>query len=495
MKKLTIFLCMAMLFAVVPACFGIGGTEDSKQAVSGQDGKGTFGTPDNPVVVTYLCKDQNPGDADVIAYCDALYKKMSAQGMYIKLEVLEAPAGNYATVVPLAIRTGQMTPDIIYFQGGDLPVAQEGLLEDLLPYIEKSAYIKGLLQDFSSSRMKNYPYLLYLGDISVKTPVIRTDIFKKLKTGEALLGDPSVENYYNLFKEIVTGGHAKYALTTDGGIPRMDSIFNQAFGVSSTIMKVNGKWVYGKTTEFEKQKLEFYSRLYREKLLDPEYITKGWEEMEKSFYSGETGMIIGTCGPVIDIYNTKIMAEQGAGAILTALPPAKGAGQGFEAIDVSRESRGRALHVRSKNKEAAWAVMEYMASPEGRVLDLLGVEGVHYNVTGGKIVRTDRASGWWSRFFGTTYTFNPNPPLAAPFMSQPAQDTLKLAQQFAVRDTNIIVPEELSAYWDAMDSLYKDYSVDIIRGVKPISAFDEMVSKWNAAGGTAFSDYLAKTLK
>jgi putative aldouronate transport system substrate-binding protein len=46
-----------------------------------------------------------------------------------------------------------------------------------------------------------------------------------------------------------------------------------------------------------------------------------------------------------------------------------------------------------------------------------------------------------------------------------------------------------------MDKLFREYSTDIIRGVRPISDFDEFVTKWNAAGGTRISDYLATVLK
>ncbi len=349
--------------------------------------------------------------------------------------------------------------------------------------------------DFTAERIANYPYLLYLADISVPAPVIRSDIFAKLESGAALMEDPSIDNYYAMFKEIVEGGHAKYVTTTDGGITRLDSIFNQAFGVTSTIMNVDGKYVYGKTTEFEKAKLEFYAKLYAEGLLDPEYITKGWEAMEQAFYTGEVAMLAGTAGAVIDIYNTKIIEAQGEEAILTALPPAAGVGQSFTAIDVSKEGRGRAIHADSKVKEAAWAVLDYMASPEGRLLDLRGVEGVHYNIEDGQIVTTERFGGWWSRFYGTTYKFDPVPPLAAPVMSQPALDTLALAQEYAVNDINVVIPGELTANWDAMSAIYADYSTDIIRGIRPIDDFDQMVADWNAAGGDAFAEYLAGVLE
>jgi len=40
-----------------------------------------------------------------------------------------------------------------------------------------------------------------------------------------------------------------------------------------------------------------------------------------------------------------------------------------------------------------------------------------------------------------------------------------------------------------MNALYNEYTADIITGKKPISAFDEFVIKWNAAGGDEFSEY------
>lgn len=39
-----------------------------------------------------------------------------------------------------------------------------------------------------------------------------------------------------------------------------------------------------------------------------------------------------------------------------------------------------------------------MAGPEGMKLDKLGIEGVHYNVEGDKIVYTEKFPEWWPRF-------------------------------------------------------------------------------------------------
>ena len=51
----------------------------------------------------------------------------------------------------------------------------------------------------------------------------------------------------------------------------------------------------------------------------------------------------------------------------------------------------------------------------------------------------------------------------------------------------------MTPQWDAMQNLYNEYAADIIRGVRPISAFDEFVEQWNAAGGDAFEPILQET--
>jgi len=79
-------------------------------------------------------------------------------------------------------------------------------------------------------------------------------------------------------------------------------------------------------------------------------------------------------------------------------------------------------------------------------------------------------------------------------MSEPAMTSLKMVKDFYKEDTNVLIPDHLTSQWDAMVALYKEYSSDIIRGVRPISAFDEFVTKWNEAGGTEFDAYLTEQL-
>ncbi|MBE6067437.1 MAG: extracellular solute-binding protein [Clostridium lundense] len=490
-KTLTLVLTAALMASVFTGC-GKSSTTSNEVKDNGKtiSAPKEIGSADKPVKVSIIIKDVSPKEEDVKKLEEKMEKGMAAEKKYVDVQFLEAPTGTYKDAVPLAFRTGQISPDLIYFQGGDQPIANEGLLENLTPYIESSTNVKNLMEDHNKVKIKNYPYLLWLSPAKVNTPVMRKDLFDKLDSSKALIENPTPENYHKMFKELVAKGLVKYAITADGDLTRLDTVFNHAFGVTSTVMKVDGKWVFSKATKFERDKLEFYATLYKEGLIDKEYITKKWDTMEKSFYEGDAAFVAATAGTVINIYNNKMTQTKGAGAELVVLPPAKGVSQAYQSIDVTKESRGFAMSAKSEAKDAAWAVLEFMAGPEGRKLDKLGIEGVNYKVDGDKIVYTEKFSEWWPRFWETLNKFDPKPALEKPVMAKPAMRSLEMAQQYYKEDTNILIPEEYLPQWDGMNALYKEYAADIIRGVKPISAFDEFVTKWNAAGGNDLNKYL-----
>lgn len=389
---------------------------------------------------------------------------------------------------------GDIEADLIYFQGGDMALSQQGLMEDLNPYVEKSTFVKSIMTDVNKTRMENYPYLMWLAPSRIQIPAMCKDWAEKLDSYKVLIEDPTVDNYYNMFKEMKEKGLVEYAMSADGSTARLDSIFNQAFGVTGTIVKEDGKWIFSKSSQAEKAKLEFYAKLFKEGLLDPAYQTDTWDVMEQKFYEGKTGIIAGTLLSV-QIYDNKMRSVNGEESELVILPPAKGVAQGYRAEDVTKEERGFAMNVDSENKDAAWAVLEFMASPEGRILDKVGLEGKHYNIENDKIVFTDKWPEWWARIWDTNNNFNPeNPSLEKPVLTtvgQSAQDNLN---KYLVQDVNILIPEERPPQWDAMVGYYNEYASDIVRGVKTSDSFDELVTKWNEAGGSEFESILVEKL-
>lgn len=499
MKKLiALLLALAMVFTLA-ACGGNNETASNnggsaQEAGSSGESTGTIGSPDAPVTVKVVCKDVFPDEEDVIDLCAAINEKMAAQGQYVDVQFVEPPASSYATALPLAVMNGEIDADIIYFQGGDQSVTAQGLLEDLTPYIESSTYVKSLMDESNVAKMESYPYLLWLAPPRTSTPVVRTDWLEGVESYEALLADPTPENYKTFFKELKEKNGADYAFTMYSDLQKLDAFFNHAFGVTGTIIEENGEWIFSKASQAEKAKLAYYAELYAEGLLDPDFLTNTWDVVEQRFYDGQAAIIAGTAGGVIQVYDTKMVSLYGEEASLTVLPPASGVSQSYISVDVTKESRGYGINVDSEVKDAAWAVLEFMASPEGRILDKVGIEGEQYVIEDNQIVFTEKFDGWWARFWDTTNNFDPqDPSLAEPVLTAAASDSLAKVNEYMVMDTNLLIPEELTPQWDAMCNLYNEYAADIVRGIKSIDAFDEFVEKWNEAGGNDFHDLLQET--
>ncbi|PLR67577.1 MULTISPECIES: extracellular solute-binding protein [Bacillaceae] len=484
MKKIMLVM-IASLFA-----FSAGCSEKTETTEKNKDGSTT---------IRIVMKDENPSNPASVAYFDALEKGLKAdEKLNVNFELVEMPQGNYAEKLNLLLLSGDI-PDIIYFQGGDQQIADQDLLEDLTPHIEKSKYLKHSLEPWNKKRLENYPFLLWVKPLSQKTPVIRGDWFEKMETSEALAADPTIENYYNFFKELKTnppGGTGKpgYAFTAAGDLEELNAIFNMSFGITSSWLNNDSKFEYYKVSNQEKEKLAFYQKLYKEGLLDPAYITKEWDTKEKAFYDGEAGVIVGTAGKVVDIYNGKMMQTNGDHTGVKVLPPAKGEGQGFGVTDITKESRGVALSSQSEKKELAFKILDYLASPKGQMIDRLGFEGEHYKVTDGQIDLTNTYYDQWFARFWEPSEFEPEKPLKKPLLGEAAEESLRLVSEFYQEDNLFILPEEYIANWDAMENLYKEYATDIITGKRPIDDFEAFVKEWNAAGGKEITEYANKKL-
>ncbi len=485
MKKY-LLLFMSFMLILVTAC--------SKESDTGEEE-----SKDGSTTLRVVYKDEGPSNPVAQKYFETLSKALKEdKDMDVKFELVEMPQGNYAEKLNLLLMSGDI-PDMIYFQGGDQQIADQDLLEDLGPYIEKSENVKNILEPHNEKRLDNYPYLLWIKPLDSKTPVIRKDWFEKTAGSKELMENPTIDNYYKFFKELVEnppgGSKPVNAITAAGDITELDYIFEMAFGLNQTWLKEGDGYIYSKVSDKEKEKLGFYNKLYEEGLLDQQYLTKQWDTKEKAFYDGETAVIVGTNGKVIDIYDGKMKQVNGDEASLVVLPPAKGEDQGFIATDITKESRGMAISSQSKRKDAAFEVLDYLASDKGQLLDRIGFEGEHYNVTDSGIELTDKYySEWYARFWEPA-EFNTEKPLKTPLLSEPAQKSRDLANEFYKEDNSFILPEQYISNWDAMENLYKEYATDIITGKRPESDFDKFVDEWNQAGGKEITNYANENIK
>lgn len=438
---------------------------------------------DGATVIRIVAKDFSPDQAENIQHLANIEAGFeAATGKKVKLELVSVPEGAYGEKLNLMLLGGDI-PDLIYFQGGDEVIANQGLLVDLSDYIAGSDVMQDVLMDFNKERLANYPYLLWIAPPRARTAVIREDWFNEAG-GEIPV---TVDDYYALFSAIKKNHPDAAVITDTGSTTRMDFTFNQAFGVTATWVKEKGSYVYSKVSQAEKEKLAFYQRLYAEGILDSEYITTKWDTMEDKMYTGKVAGGFGTAGIVLDIYENKLQENQGSG--LVALPPAKGVGRGYT-VSSAKETRGWAISATSKHPELVFEVLEYLATDEGQFMERYGIEGLHYNMDGDKVVLTDKKSEWWPRFHEVMSWDAPTP-----LMGPAGQKGWEFILDYAVSDPDFPIPEELSPTWDALENLYKEMSYKIISGEYSIDKFDEFAEAWYRTGGDKVTEYANAVLK
>ncbi len=433
-------------------------------------------------VIRIVAKDVSASNAWDQAHLENIMEGFSAYvGKDVQLEFVDVPEGAYAEKLNLMLLSGDI-PDLIYFQGGDEAISQQGILEDLTPYVKDSSVMQDVLMDFNKERMANYPYLLWLAPPRARTAVVREDWFAEAGGKMPV----TIDDYYTLMSTIKKNHPDVPVVTDTGNTDRMDFTFDQAFGNTATWLKEGSSYVYKGVSSAQKDKLAFYQKLYAEGILDNDYITTAWDGMEDKLYTGKVAMVFGTAGIVLDIYDNKLQETQGVG--LVALPPAKGVGQGYP-VSSAKETRGWAISALSENKDLTFKLLEYLATDEGQFMERYGLEGIHHTMEGGKVVLTDESANWWPRFHEVMSWDAPTP-----LLGEAGQKGWDYILQYAVGDPDFPIPEELGPTWDALSNLQKEYTYKIISGEYSIDKFDEFVKEWYDLGGDKVTEYANSVL-
>ncbi len=452
-------------------------------AFAGGAGEEPGPSDDGVTTIRIVGKDFSPSEEWNIQHIRQIESGFAEySGEQIEIELVQVPEGAYAEKLNLMLLGGDI-PDLIYFQGGDEVIANQGLLVDLLPYVNASSVMQDVLMEFNMQRLENYPYLLWIAPPRGRTAVVREDWFEEAG-GEV---PETIDDYYELFAAIKANHPDTFVMTDTGNTARMDYTFDHAFGLTATWVMEDGGYVYKKVSEGERDKLEFYQRLYAEGILDNEYVTTAWDTMEDKLYTGQVGLVYGTAGIVLDIYNDKLAENQGVN--LVPLPPAQGVGQGYS-VSSAKETRGWAISATSEHPDLVFELLEFMASDEGQFLDRYGLEGIHYTMDGDTVVFTEEKSNWWPRFHEVMSWDAPTPMLGPAGLT--GWDFLL---EYSVGDPDFPIPEELSPTWDALENLYKEYSYKIISGEYSISRFDDFVEEWYALGGDRVTEYANEVLR
>ena len=414
---------------------------------------------------------------------------LKKQGIDIKLEIVELTGGqSYKEKLPLAIMSGDI-PDIIYDQYGyDKVMSDQGILEDLTPYVANSEILQNAMWKHNKERLKNYPYLIRAHPPRIRIGTVRADWLEMAGMDEP----QNLDDYYKMLKAFSesdfdgNGANDSFGLTMTGSTKRCDWIFEPAFGLGATWDKNSDGYSHRYINPKQKDKFAFYNKLYVEGILDPEFITDKWDVMEDKYYSGKAGMICGSIGLTMNVYQGKMDNVQGKHTPILALKPPANA---FAPIDASKEGRGYMISALSDVKEEAFAFLEYWASAEGLITEKLGLPGVHHNVNDGKYELTEKHPTHEPLFW------EPNIPAPVDIFVPAATQSFNYAAELVTYDNKFAFPEELQAQADSAENTYWEYSYKFITGEIPLSDFDAYVDTWLSSGGKDITEYANTVLK
>lgn len=447
-----------------------------------------------PVTIRIVAKDLLNTNPDDVKLMQKYEEALKARGTDLKIEIVNLPASGYADKLGAMLLSGDI-PDLIYFQGGDTTMSEQGILEDWNNWLPKTTYLKDALYPHNVARLQNYPYLLYVFPPRVSQPVMRADWLSKA----GLPVPQTIEDYTKLFKAIKDGNFGgvgsdhTYGLTVPGSMEEADSIFNQAFGVSASWTKDGaGNWISYVISSQQKAKIAFYASLREQGLLDPEYVTTKWDTKEDKFYSGRVGVVFSSSAENVDVYGGKMrQANPGDNPSLVLLPPPEGpAGQGLAAVDVSKEPRGFAISAMSEHKDEVVKFLDFVASPEGQAIERLGFEGEQYTNDGATVKPTARMATWYVRFVAASNWKAPEG-----LRSEAASQFLANVSQGYKPDNAFIWPAEYAAELDSAQNVYKAWAYKFISGQAKIDQWEQFVSEWKAAGGDRLTEYARTVLK
>ncbi len=467
-----------------------------------------------PVEVTWATVENwypNASYTDGLEVWETIGQKTNIK---IKFEVL--PDAQYVTSMQTRLAAGSDLPDILRVPGGDpTSYGQQGLLIPMNDLMAKyGAGVKEQFEKFplaskimrsgdgnyygiapiiaeSSKWMPNYfvireDWLNNVGKTAPTTTDEWVDVLKAFRDNDANKdGDPANEIPWGgspLFFAEAFGLHL-WASEWQGGFYTDDA----------------GKVYYQFTDPRFKDFLTFANMMYKERLLDPEYGNPNMETVQAK----ATKNLVGSLNNWADLgmsWGSTLRASIAPEAYFIPVIPPKGPKgdqsiEGYGTVDMGFAGISKDC----KNPEAAYKIMDYMWTEEGRMFLAYGIEGKSYSMVDGKPQYTDEAKNYvdgTSSFLRTLGAWPTIPWVqqeysyiqqldADPKWGSKAAETCihpYYAEPFPALLATKAEQEQLSVVLTDINTYRREMTDKFIMGARSIDEFDTFVAEMNSMG-------------
>jgi len=305
-----------------------------------------------------------------------------------KINAIIPPQGSYKEKVAILVSSGDI-PDVFRVmqamsllpgyavRGQILPLDEYIKKSPVLSKIDKSAF------DYINVDGKKY-YLPKLIPLT-KNLWLRKDVADK--NGVNLSVNPTTDQFYTEMKKIAGSGVIPFSF------PKfIDNFrfFYNAFGVYDGIYQKDGKFVDGFQVPETKDALEYITKLYKDGIIDKEFITTENAVMREKLSNGKAALDIDYANRYIYYIgeSNKFKVPTEFLPINTLVGPKGKLGNLNEAIQDAY-----VVGAKCKNPQRAVDFIEFLGySEEGIKLDNLGIQGKHYVVENGVGKASEKAS-------------------------------------------------------------------------------------------------------
>jgi len=242
--------------------------------------------------------------------------------------------------------------------------------------------------------------------------------------------------------------------------------------------------------------LNFFKRLYDDKIMNPDFIAINPQQRQELFEQGKVGMIFGVIDDIVGIQAN--IAENGGEARLTILPALTAQKEGSIRVNSTSGSNGLIMFNRFgengiKTEEELRRVLAFydtLCTQEGQDLIIYGVLGVHYEVRtdGEQIMLYEKGKSIRDQDINS---FGQSLPVSAYY--QRSDDTslqkavyteiTEREKYLVFDDSAMLYSDTYNQLYDQLDRIIMEASLKYIVGEIGIEEYWEAYNEWLSVGG------------
>ncbi|WP_409345931.1 extracellular solute-binding protein [Paenibacillus sp. MBLB4367] len=402
-KWLTGGSAFALSAALLAGCGGTAANGTNQGDAGGQPGAQQSAKPAKALELTWM-RYEHPSQALV---ADSAVVQEIQKRKQVKLNLQSVPQSNYDDKKKTLISTNTI-PDVLLVKQEDIQnFADSGVFLDLTPYLDKMPNFKKIMQEHPEinknkldGKLYGFPLVSRWGMQGGQMPTIRKDVLAQVN----MKAPATYEELYQVLKKMKEAYPDSYPYTARGanGLTATENLINPvAFGFGSGYTNPTGakvyydpaekKYKFGPSSPEFKEAIVYLRKLYKEKLLDPDYVTATSQIWQEKLSSGKSMFFIDNFGFASSFNLTLHKKDPNAQfTVLSTMASDKGVKRSL-LYQLDHLGESYVINAKAKNVDELVSFIDWLYGPEGTDLTSFGVENADYTKVNGEYKISDTA--------------------------------------------------------------------------------------------------------